>query len=65
MTLDHNTLVNASLTWSSLNDKYAIRVWAKNMFDQHWYNDVIEETVGILKIEGDPRTFGVTVSGKF
>jgi iron complex outermembrane receptor protein len=60
-----HTLINASLTWQSPDTKYSVRLWSKNLFDTHYLNDVLEEAVGILEVPGDPRTFGVTVSGKF
>jgi len=60
-----NTLVNAALTWTSRDSHYSVQLWSKNMFDQRYLNDVLEETGGVLQAPGDPRTFGVTASAKF
>jgi iron complex outermembrane receptor protein len=59
------TIVNASLTWESSDDRYAARLWAKNLFDEKYLASAEEEAVGHLQIPGAPRTYGISVSVKF
>jgi iron complex outermembrane receptor protein len=59
-------LVNGQLSWKSLGDRYNVRLWAKNLFNQQYY---------IAKISGNdapdagypapPRTYGVSIGMKF
>jgi iron complex outermembrane receptor protein len=55
-------LVNGSIGWKSENDRFGVRVWANNIFDEKYLNGVLEEAIGQLQVPGDPRTYGVTLS---
>jgi iron complex outermembrane receptor protein len=60
-----HTLVNTSLSWQPQNSHYSVRLWADNVFDRRYLNDVLEEAVGYLQVQGDPRTFGITFTAKY
>ena len=60
-------LTNISSTWTSLSDKYSVRLWCDNVADKFY---VVQWTVvpsGFIGgvSPGAPRTYGVTVGMKF
>ncbi len=60
-----HTSANATLTWRPTDQKYWVQLWARNMFDLHYYASRVETSVGDLQYLAPPRTFGVTVGSKF
>jgi outer membrane receptor protein involved in Fe transport len=61
-----NTIINTTLSLATLDEKYAVSLYVKNLTDRH----VLYErfTVGPLSAPESfepPLTWGVTVSGKF
>jgi iron complex outermembrane receptor protein len=60
------TLVNTSLAWASLSKTYGIKLWIRNLGDVQYYAQRVEiPAAGDGQIEAAPRTFGVTVTGRF
>ena len=61
-----NTILNATVSLATPDEKYRISVWAKNLTDQHVLYQRF--TVGPLSAPESfepPMTWGVSVSGKF
>jgi iron complex outermembrane receptor protein len=57
-------LVNASVNWTSPNERWTVRLWGKNLTDSHYYNTV---TINNFEAAGSPAAplmYGVTVSTK-
>ena len=60
-------LTNVSSTWTSLSDKYSVRLWCDNVADKYYvvqWTVVPKAFVGGVS-PGAPRTYGVTVGMKF
>jgi iron complex outermembrane receptor protein len=60
-----HTLVNSALSYWTADDHFGVRLWANNLFDKHYLNDLLEENVGFLQVPGDPRTYGMAFDVKF
>jgi iron complex outermembrane receptor protein len=61
-----NTIVNTTVSLASLDEKYSLSVWVKNLTDQHVLYDRF--TVGPLSAPESfepPLTFGVSLGAKF
>ncbi len=61
-----NTLLNTTVSLATLNETYKISLWVKNLTNQVVLYDRF--TVGPLSAPESfepPRTWGVSVSGKF
>ncbi|WP_176593968.1 TonB-dependent receptor [Sphingobium sp. EM0848] len=58
------TLVSAGLGWTSGDRRLGVRLWADNLFDRNYSTQVFESAVGVFRIPGPPRTYGVTLSTK-
>jgi iron complex outermembrane receptor protein len=60
-------LTNAGLGIRAADDGWSVLVWGRNLFDKR-YNVGIGTATAVnpfLGILGDPRTYGVTIKGKF
>lgn len=57
-------LVNASLQWTSADEKVHVRLWAKNLFDKEYINNILVSGVGDIQQPGEPRTYGITLGTK-
>lgn len=59
-------LTNLGFGLRTADDKYAIQLWAKNLFDKRYAAAFGAATASTPYIEilGDPRTFGVTLTAK-
>ena len=54
------SLVNASLSWAPDNSMLEIGVWARNLFDEQYFNQKLNlGGIGTLASLGAPRTFGL------
>ena len=55
------TLLSASLGWQSLDKRYSITVWGRNLLDEIVLNNGTSQAIGYPVSYGQPpRTFGVT-----
>jgi len=63
--LDARTLVNASIGWTASDNRYGVKVWARNLFDEVYISRVRDSSTGDFQTIGDPRTYGVTLSANF
>ena len=61
-------LLNARFSYDFLDDRAQVALWAKNLLDQAYFNNVtpIVSTVGFLTRNfAAPRTFGAELSWRF
>ena len=56
-------LLNPSITWISLDGRYSLKVYARNLLDQRYYLNRSEQA-GLTDVqrEAQPRTYGATLS---
>ena len=54
-------LFNASATWTSLDEKFKVQLWGKNLTDEEYESDLVTLVFPIY-IPANPRTFGVKFS---
>lgn len=60
------TLLNASLTWTSKDQRTDVSLWAKNIADVDYRASLNEASViGDRQEQAPPRTFGITVTRHF
>ena len=56
---------NASLGWASMNDRYKVTVWAKNITDIAYVLTPSSQNGVLGEYLGEPRTFGLTATVRF
>lgn len=60
------TVVNATLTWYSLDDRWNVQAWGKNLNNALYYEGRSEQGgLGDAQRQAPPRTYGVTYQMKF
>lgn len=62
------TLVNGRITLGPKSERWAVELWAQNLFDTHYYQvgfDATVQTGSYNAFLGQPRTYGATVRAKF
>lgn len=57
---DKLNLVNGSITWYSLDDRYSVRLWGRNITDERYITFANETGTMTKNIYGPPRTYGLT-----
>jgi iron complex outermembrane receptor protein len=55
-------IVNGSIGWNSANDKWGVRVWAKNLTDVQYWGFALEDAYATEQVAAPPRTYGITVT---
>lgn len=58
-------LLNASVRWSTSDDRYFVRVWTKNLSDERYVVQLSSSAVQLNYALAPPRTFGATIGAKF
>lgn len=60
-------LTNAGIGIKTADGRYSLLLWARNLFDKRYAVGIgaANSISPFVKVLGDPRTFGFTVSGKF
>jgi len=60
-------LLNGNLKFETSDERYSVMAWAKNIADEKYYaSGLSNASFGFMEVfPGLPRTFGVTVAGKF
>lgn len=56
------TVANASIGWTSDDEHFGVRLWARNLFDKDYYLNRTEQSLGDIQYLAPPRTVGVTFS---
>jgi iron complex outermembrane receptor protein len=65
LTIPEHTVANATLSWTSVGDRYSVQFWVHNLTDARYYASRTETSVGDLQYLAPPRTYGATVGVKF
>jgi len=65
LAIPEHTVANATVSWTSLGDKYSVRLWVHNLTDAKYYASRTETSVGDLQYLAPPRTYGATIGAKF
>jgi iron complex outermembrane receptor protein len=58
-------LVNMSAGWTSPNDRWNVKLWAKNLTNEEYYNHIAIGTRRAAGSPGAPRTYGITLGVKW
>jgi iron complex outermembrane receptor protein len=58
-------LVNASVGIHSLDDRWELSVWGRNLGDTYYWNSVASNANVVVRFPGQPRTWGVSLAMKF
>ena len=59
------TLFDAYASYTTADDKYSVKLWGKNLFNETYPVALADFRLGLQEIMGDPRTYGVTFGTKF
>jgi iron complex outermembrane receptor protein len=59
------TVVNSSVSWTSLSTLYSVQIWVHNLGNELYYQARTETTIGDLQTFSAPRTYGFTLTRKF
>jgi iron complex outermembrane receptor protein len=57
-------IVNTQIMWTADEDRYSVRIWARNLLKEKYYTQV-QSALSDLGVAAAPRTYGVTLGGKF
>jgi hypothetical protein len=58
-------LLNASIGWTSLNERLAVRAWGMNLAGQRYYSYNAEDADASQYSAAPPRTYGITFTEHF
>jgi iron complex outermembrane receptor protein len=60
-------LLNARITFATLDDRFSVSIWGKNITNRYYYNSAVDATaVGYDYFHaGTPRQYGVSLEAKF
>jgi len=58
-------LVNASLGVHSLDDRWRVQVWGRNLTDEYYWTAVSSNANVVVRFPGQPRTYGASLTFSF
>jgi iron complex outermembrane receptor protein len=58
-------VINASGYWRSPDGKYGVKLWGKNLGNEHYLNQGVSSSTGDLISYAAPRTYGITLTSRF
>ena len=58
-------LINMSISWTASNAHVSAKLWGKNIGNTYYATSLVEANQGIIRSNGAPRTYGVTVGYRF
>jgi iron complex outermembrane receptor protein len=60
-------ITNSGIGLRGADDRWSIEFWGRNVFDKRYAVGIqaASPVAPFFKIPGDPRTFGITLKGKF
>lgn len=58
-------VINGSIKWTPAGGRFDVKLWAKNLFSEKYYDTIIAATVGDIATPAAPRTYGITVGMHF
>lgn len=59
------SLVNGQVRWTNADKSVFVRVWARNLLDKEYYNQIVEAVTGDIGTPAAPRTYGASVGFSF
>ncbi len=62
---DSVSLVNARLSYIPSSERWSVSMWANNLTDENYFDEVVDFATGLRATGGAPRTFGGDVSFNF
>lgn len=63
--LPEYTTLDVGLSWADPGDTFAVRLWARNLLDEEYFQSRAESGVGYIQSPAAPRTYGITLSAKY
>ena len=58
-------LINASINWTSINERWKVAVWGKNLNNAEYYSNINITPLRAAGSPAAPRTYGVTFTAKW
>lgn len=58
-------LINASLSWESIDQRWGVRLWGKNLTQAKYFTYATAGGTNTKNLPAPPRTYGVTLSAHF
>ncbi|MET0986623.1 MAG: hypothetical protein ABW034_14570, partial [Steroidobacteraceae bacterium] len=62
---DTYSIVNASITWYSSDEKWSVRLWGKNLNDETYWSFANETATVTKNVPAPPRQYGITLTSSF
>jgi len=59
------TLVNARVGLSAADDRWSVFAWGRNITDEYYYHSESTSNCCIVRLNGQPATWGITASYRF
>jgi iron complex outermembrane recepter protein len=63
--IDDYGLLNASLGVHSLNDRWEVSIWGRNLTDEYYWSAVSSNANVVVRFPGQPRTYGASLTMKY
>ena len=63
--IDGYTVVNARVGLADADSKWATYLWARNLTDEFYITNVVQQSDSVARYVGMPRTYGITVDYSF
>lgn len=63
--IDDYALLNASLGVHSLDDRWELSIWGRNLTDEYYWTAVSSNANVVVRFPGQPRTYGASLTLKF
>jgi len=63
--IDSYGLLNASVGVHSLDDRWRVQVWGRNLTDEYYWSAVSSNANVVVRFPGQPRTYGASLTYSF
>ncbi|MBD3837581.1 TonB-dependent receptor [Brevundimonas sp.] len=63
--IDAYTLVDARLGVTSADGRWRFSVWGRNLTDEYYWHSVIRVQDSVVRVAGQPRTYGISLGVEF
>jgi iron complex outermembrane receptor protein len=58
-------LLNTQVYWKTSDDRFGLRLWARNLLDKKHLNNISPSTLSTFAVPAEPRTYGITGEWNF
>jgi len=58
-------ILSARVEWTDPSDRVTVAVYGDNLFDEHYYTQILSGTAGVGAVWGEPAAYGVSVRYRF